>query len=151
SVEGRKQAMYVSGKLEVHTLPARGVIIPPRDYATLAALPRQPQALLDWASGLVKLPGFRPVTADGKAATAFEILVVVLRDSVLPPDLEAAVFRAIAIAPCVTQATEPVEVDGRQVLAPGCVLDGWLRDEILLDPQTYEVVGDRSVAVADHT
>jgi len=41
-------------------------------------------------------------------------------------------------------------VDGRPALAVARVQDGWLREEILLDPQTYHLIGERAIAIADH-
>jgi hypothetical protein len=61
----------------------------------------------------------------------------------------AALWRAAALIPGVTQET--IEVGGRQVIAVGRIQDGWQFEQLLLDPDTHDFVGYRSVAVKDFT
>jgi hypothetical protein len=72
---------------------------------------------------------------------AYAILTGLLRSNVVPPDLEAAIFRGLKRVPNVT--VEPIEVRGRPALALGQTED-WLREELLLDRETYTYLGQRS-------
>jgi hypothetical protein len=52
--------------------------------------------------------------------------------------VEAAFFRALGRLSLVTSVPDAVNLDGRPALALARVRDGWLRDEMLLDPKTYQ-------------
>jgi hypothetical protein len=69
-----------------------------------------------------------------------------LRGNLLPPELEAAIFRALKRVPNVT--VEAIEVDGRPALAVAQTED-WLREELLLDRETFRYLGERSTIVRD--
>jgi hypothetical protein len=77
------------------------------------------------------------------------MLSAILRDHVLPPKQEAALFRAIKQIPGVTLAGK-VDAAGRPAIALGRTTEGWLREELLLDPTTYAYLGERSIAIKDH-
>jgi hypothetical protein len=66
----------------------------------------------------------------------------------MPPELEAAIFRVMSDLPGLT--IENVEMFGSPAIAVGYESD-WLRDEILLDPGTYEYVGERATVTRDAT
>lgn len=122
---------------------------PPRDYPSLAALPTQPTALLNWtyqqAAG----------TANGsdaeRSALAFTTLTVILRTSVLPPKVEAAIFRTLKTLPGVTLVRNAADVAGRPALALAIVVDDWTHDEVLLDRKSYAYMGQRSITIKDRT
>ena len=44
-----------------------------------------------------------------------------------------------------TLVSGALNVDGRPALAVARVQDIWLREEILLDPQTYHLIGEREL------
>jgi hypothetical protein len=138
--DGRQSAMVVDGKLEISMEISAAHVMPPQDYPTLAGLPTDPQALLDWLR-----------SQEPSDARSFAACSSMLRDNVLPPSVKAALLRALAIIPGVTQSSEPVDFDGRPAIAVGLVQDGWLREDILLDPATHEFLGSRTVVVKDHT
>jgi hypothetical protein len=75
----------------------------------------------------------------------------ILEQNLLPPDVTAALWRAAALVPGVTLSPTTIDVDGRPVTAVGRVQDGWRFEQLLLDPDTHEFVGYRSVAVQDYT
>jgi hypothetical protein len=77
------------------------------------------------------------------------ILNHILGGNVLPPDLEAGIFRAMKQVPGVT--LEEVEVSGRPVLALGLHTSDWLYEELLLHPETYAYVGERSTVTRNAT
>ncbi|MGV9807592.1 CU044_5270 family protein [Micromonospora chersina] len=143
--DGRQSAVQIDGKLEVSTessdLPQ---VMPPQDYPTLAGLPTDPRALLDW---------LRAGSPSGKGDDGAPYLAIesMLRDNVLPPGVKATLLRALALIPGVIRSGEPVDFDGRPAIAVGMVLDGWRREDILLDPTTHEFLGSRTVVVEDHT
>lgn len=144
--DGTKQAMVEDGRLVVSE--SGPPTTPPSDYASLTALPADPQALLRWT---YKQMGGLGETAEGRYSTAYGMLGAILRDNVLPPKTEAAVFRAIKLIPGVTLVEGRVDAAGRPALGLGRVAEGWLHEELLLDPATYAYLGERSVARKDHT
>lgn len=147
--DGRQSAMMVDGKLEISVeAPEVGHSIPPQDYPTLAGLPTEPRALLDWLRAQMP-PGMGDST--GRDSFAYVVVSSMLRDNVLPPKVKAALLRVLALTPGVTQSAEPVDFNGRPALAVGMLLDGWRHQDILLDPATHEFLGIRVVVVKDHT
>jgi hypothetical protein len=145
SADGTRTADTDSGKLSVvDSGKYESDVFPPKDYETLAGLPTEPGKLLDWAR---KHYGGR----EQHDADVFDALTTILRDNVLPPEVNAALLRAIGLIPGVFQSPNSIEVNGRAVLVVGIVQEGWLESDLLLNPQTHEFVGTRDLAVADHT
>jgi hypothetical protein len=121
-------------------------------YAELAKL-TTPEAVLDWLESIRKAAPperERDTSPDGRDANAFSMLSAVLRYNVLPAAVEAAVYRAIGQLGGTHVNLNAVNVDGRPAIGLGRVTEGWLAEEIMLDPQTYRFIGERSIAVADH-
>lgn len=142
--DGKKAALIEKGRLEIlGTMPTT----PPSDYPSLAAMPTEPGALLAW---VYKDLGGLGETAEGRYSTAYTMLGAVLRDNVLPPKVEAALYRAIKRIPGV-RLERGVDAAGRPALALGRLTEGWLSEQLLIDPKTYTYLGERSVAVKDHT
>jgi hypothetical protein len=140
-----------SGKLEVeHAGPPRGPgrLSPPlgESYKELAALPTDPDALLRWAYGQAGNIEGSGASEDGDVYLLFNGM---LRGNVLPPALEAAIFRALKQIPGVS--VDSVDVFGRPALSLGLRTSGWLHEELLLDPSTYAYRGERSTVVKDAT
>lgn len=119
--------------------------MPPTNYATVAALPTDPDALLAWMYGHMGDPG------EKRDVTAYRLLGSLLNNNLVPPAQEAAVYQAMAKIPGVTVNPDAVDVAGRPALAVGSVEDGWVGHEILLDRTTYTYLGERAVAIADYT
>lgn len=139
-VDGKKMALFENGRLVITNT---GGGMPPSDYAGLAALPRDPDALLAYVRA--QMP------RGDRDAFAFALLQSILGNSVLPPEQEAATYRAIAKIPGVELNKRAVDVQGRPALAVTLVSEGWSKDEILLDAVTYAYRGHRSTAIKDHT
>lgn len=137
------------GKLQVYEFePPRataGRPAPPGGYEELLALPRNPHALLRWAYAQNMENG-----DDSKDGVVFLFFNHLLRDKVLPPELEAAIFRALKQMPGVTVTENAVDVLGRPAVAIGHTED-WLHEELLLDGQTYAYRGERSTVVKNTT
>ncbi|MCO6006647.1 CU044_5270 family protein [Actinoallomurus purpureus] len=143
--DGKRLASYDHGKLEIS--PTGGGV-PPIGYTSLSTLPRDPDALLAW----FRRQGAPGDTADERDGHIFDLLGSLLdNNGVVPPQQEATVYRAMAKISGVTLNKEALDVDGRPALAVSRVNEGWLRSEILFDRKTYAFLGERSVAVKDHT
>jgi hypothetical protein len=147
--DGREQAYYLNGQLIVHESAASGG--PLSSYRELAALPAAPSAILagarqvvgttqrqweNWSSGSA-VAELAPRTV-GEAE--FDYLAQLLWNAyaAAPPAALAHVYQALADIPGVTVTrglTSAVGRPGIGVSANGGV--SWL----LLDPQTYQVIG----------
>jgi hypothetical protein len=73
-----------------------------------------------------------------------------LMQYVLPPDVEAAIFRWLARQPGVRVDLGSVNLDGRPAIALTWTVEGYLKKDLLFDPKTYALIGDRLVAVKNH-
>lgn len=139
-----------SGKLQVEMLRPRAgrkpvPLGPLAGYQQIAALPTDPDRLRRWAYGLTdNIEG----AGSTEHAEVYGILEGLVSDNVLPPDLKAAIFRALKQVPGVM--VDAVEVNGRRVYALGHT-DDWLRQELLLDAESYDYVGQSGTVVRDTT
>ncbi|WP_189330134.1 CU044_5270 family protein [Actinoplanes ianthinogenes] len=68
---------------------------------------------------------------------------------VLPPKVEAAFFRYLAQQPGMKLNPDAVNIDGRPAIGLGRIEEGYLSQELLFDKETYRLIGDRLVAIAD--
>jgi hypothetical protein len=149
--DGGASASMRTGRLEIEYFrpskrrPLRVVVGPLAGYRTLAALPTDPDALLRWAYKQAENITGAGVNEHGDVYAIFEGM---LSDNVLPPDLEAAIYRALKQVPGVT--VETIEVGGRPALVLGQTED-WLREELMLDAETYRYLGQSGTVVRDAT
>lgn len=147
--DGQQSAAFDDkGKLGIQSIPPGATLRPRTDYPTLAALPTQPQALLAWVD--TEMGGLEKADEESRRSEEFGVLNAILRDCLLPPGVEAAIYRAMGIIPGVTLDKDAVDPSGRHVLSVGRVEEGWLDEEVLFDPQTFRYVGERSIAINDH-
>jgi hypothetical protein len=143
-IDGTRTAFYDHGKL---ITVATGGAMPPVDYASVVKIPLDPDALIAWAQ-----QGAPPArTAGERDGEAFRMLASLLNNNLVPPRQEAAVYRAMAKIPGVTLDQKTVDVAGRPALAVSRVIEGYLRQEVLLDRASYAYLGERSVVTKDHT
>jgi hypothetical protein len=139
------------GRLEIQTIPRperKRIPVefgPLASYEAVAKLPTDPAALRRWAYGLAKNITGAGIDDDGDVYAIFNGM---LRDNLMPPELEAAIFRALKDVPGVK--VSEIEVAGRPALALAQTED-WLEEELLLDPRTYAYLGERSTVVKDTT
>ncbi|MFC7586333.1 CU044_5270 family protein [Nonomuraea antimicrobica] len=143
--DGKEVAVFEDGEL-VRSPTGGGM--PPLDYATVAALPTDPGALLAW---MYENLGDIPRSDEDRHNSAYRLLGSLLAQNLVPPAQEAAVYRALARIPGVTVNPDAVDVDGRPAVAVSRTEDGWVSHELLLDRSTYTYLGERSIASADHT
>jgi hypothetical protein len=150
--DGRAIAsMRENGTLEVElagppSRPGRPSPALGESYKELTALPTDPDALLRWAYGQAKKITGSAMNEDGDVYLLFNAM---LRGNVLPPDLEAGIFRALKQIPGVS--VETIDVFGRPALSLGLRTSDWLYEELLLDPSTYAYRGERSTVAKDAT
>ena len=114
-------------------------------YEQLAALPTDPDALLRWAYAEAENITGAGLTEHGDVYGIFNAM---LGGNILPPDLEAAIFRALKRVPGVER--HELEVLGRPAYSLGQTED-WLHEELLIDRETYTYLGERSTIARDAT
>ena len=73
-----------------------------------------------------------------------------MRDAALPPRLRAAMYGAMAKIPGVRYEARSADLLKRRGITLYHVLDGYLRDEIFVNPKTYAYLGYRTIVVKDH-
>jgi hypothetical protein len=109
--------------------------------AWLATMPRDPHQLLALLRSNPQQQGPVP-----DAQLPAERAVHLLDSGLVPPDLRAALYRALALLPDLAVTARAVTLNGRTGLAIG--VDDWmsdLRQDIVVDPATGSYLGDRSV------
>ncbi|HEY8473511.1 MAG TPA: CU044_5270 family protein [Natronosporangium sp.] len=107
-----------------------------------ASLPRDPEELLDQ---------IRTFAADAGPSPDGEALVIIadtLRTGFVPADLRAALFQAAALIPGVELVDEQANLNGQVGVAVGRYEpNSGDRQEIIFDPETGMVIGEREVLV----
>jgi hypothetical protein len=106
----------------------------------MAGLPRDPRQLLKRVYADSKDQGNDPQTE------AFVYVTDILRSGVVPADLRAALFRAAALIPGMQVVDDAVNLDGRQGVAVARTGHAGIRTELVFDPGTGQVIGERQVA-----
>lgn len=93
------------------------------------------------------LPRF---TSQHRDRWAFQLIALGMGDAALPPRLRAAMYGAMARIPGVGYEDTASDLLKRRGITLYHVMDGYLRDEIFIDPETYEYLGYRTIVVKDH-
>ncbi|NBE81416.1 CU044_5270 family protein [Micromonospora rubida] len=109
-----------------------------------AGLPTDPEALLRHIYAEVKSEG------PSRDVSAFEYIGRALQESLLPPLVTAALYRAAARIPGVVLVPKSVDAAGRTGVAVGRVDDRFgTRTEWIFDRTSLEYLGERSYLVRD--
>ncbi|TDC77320.1 hypothetical protein E1283_07670 [Streptomyces hainanensis] len=120
---------------------------PESSYRGYGQLPTDAEAMLEWLYGQQdEGDEERDVDQD-----AFVAVGDIVRESLLPPDVGAALYEAVALIPDVLLVPDAVTADGRHGVAVARV-DSYNpreREELIFDEETLEYIGSRSVAVED--
>jgi RNA polymerase sigma-70 factor (ECF subfamily) len=108
-----------------------------------APWPRNPYLLLNRIYLLTAGTG---PSADGEALVT---IADILRTGTAPGDLRAALFEAAAMIPGVTITDDAVTLDGRVGVGIGRYEPEWRsRQELIIDPDTGLLIGEREVLIA---
>ncbi|MQY08913.1 CU044_5270 family protein [Actinomadura macrotermitis] len=141
--DGKVMALYDQGKL-VTSATGGAAAMPPTDYATISKLPTDPDGMLAWFS--------KQKTPNQGNEGAFQMLgSLLLNNGALPPAQTAAAYRAMAKIPGVTVDRTAKDATGHKAISVSFLIEGWAKDEILLDPSTYAYRGHRTTVAQDHT
>jgi hypothetical protein len=100
----------------------------------LAGLPRDPAVLYE-----------RLRTDSGGGPQVVTYTADVLRSGLVPADLRAALYRALAMVPDLEITADVANLDGRRGTAFG-IESGPERQDVIVDPATGEFIGERRVA-----
>jgi len=106
-------------------------------------LPRDPQQLLNY---IYRVTAGQGVGADSQA---FDFISTTLRTGAVPADLRAALYRAAAGIPGVTITDEAATLNGRTGMAFGIEDENGYLNEIIIDPETGLLIGERTVQLVD--
>lgn len=135
-IDGQVQASIRNGRLEVQRQGDNNSSWAHLDWSEISGMttPAKVRAFVEHPRG--------PVSMDPDA---------LIGQYVLPPAVRAAVFRYLAQQPGMRLNPDAVNIDGRAAIGLGRVEEGYLAQELLFDKQTYRLIGERLIAVADHT
>ncbi|GIM89943.1 CU044_5270 family protein [Paractinoplanes toevensis] len=86
---------------------------------------------------------------NGADGAAFDFLGEALRESLLPPPVAAAIYRAAARIPGVELVADSVDAAGRHGVAVARTDEFGERREWIFNPVTFEYLGERSYLVRD--
>jgi hypothetical protein len=142
--------------------PSRPERIPPavglgRFFPNPAAVPTDPDGLLAAIYQLVEDPDCSPIPVGDTVQDRAFMLIEGMLEGVLPAEVRAALYQALAKIPGVTVVRDAADTAGRRGVAfaraaaiegPGS--SGWLRLEVILDRHSYRYLGARHVVTRDH-
>jgi hypothetical protein len=122
-----------------------------------SAVPTDPDGLLAAVYQLVEDPACAPIPVGDTVQDRALMLIDGMLQTVQPAEVRAALYQALAKIPGVTVVQGATDAAGRRGVAfaraaaiegPGS--SGWLRLEIILDPNTGRYLGARHVVTRDH-
>jgi hypothetical protein len=122
-----------------------------------SAVPTDPEGLLAAVYQLVEDPDCAPIMVGDTVQDRAFMLIDGMLQTVQPPEVQAALYQALAKIPGVMVTQGVTDAAGRRGVAfsraaaiegPGS--SGWLRLEIILDPSTHRYLGARHVVTRDH-
>lgn len=124
---------------------------PSVSYAYLTALPTSPARLAAVIrDNLSSEPD--PIGADGRGnAGIFNAVQDLMRSTVLPPRLLAALYGVLAADPVVHFERSVTDLAGRTGVGFSTVQEGYLKEQIVINPATYGYMGYIDVAIKAHT
>lgn len=107
------------------------------------SLPRDPQQLLNY---IYRVTAGHGVSPDGEALV---FIADTLRTGVVPADLRAALYKAAAGIPGLKITDHATTLDGRTGIAFGRDESNGVRQEIIIDPTSGLLIGERQVLLHD--
>ncbi|GKQ39631.1 hypothetical protein ALMP_61580 [Streptomyces sp. A012304] len=141
SVDGEREGLVRD--TGVGTLPIEPDRDSKRTYRSLESLPTDPEEMLAWL--------YRNKEGEGHSAAyrAFDLAVETAGETVLPPKVSAALYRAVARIPGVVLVKDSVDAVGRHGTAVGFVEGDTSRRELIFDRRTLILLGTRDVVLKD--
>lgn len=120
-------------------------------YQYLNSLPTDPGALESVILANNPPGGYIPTRTDA----IFEAIANLLEDgqpigAVIPPKLSAALYRILQQLPGVHFEND-TDLAGRQGFGFYKVTEGYIKEELVIDPATYRYMGYKDVAITNHT
>jgi hypothetical protein len=122
-----------------------------------SAVPTDPDGLLAAVYQLVEDPDCAPIPVGDTVQDRAFMLIDGMLQTLMPPEVRAALYQALAKIPGVTVMHDATDAAGRRGVAfvraaaiEGSESSEWLRLEIILDPDTYRYLGARHVVTRDH-
>lgn len=149
-VDGRQLASFSRGKLVVVRWNGQDATPggwPSASYQYLGSLPADPARLKAVIAANLKAQNF--VAGQGNQGI-FSAIEDLMDNVVLPPRLRASLYGILAALPGVHFDRSVTDIAGRHGLGL-YVIQGYLKDEIVINPKTYGYMGDQTVAVKAHT
>ncbi|WP_431042867.1 CU044_5270 family protein [Streptomyces sp. P1-3] len=115
-------------------------------YRHLQTLPTDPDEMLKWIYDAVERVG----SDKEPDQAAFVLVGDLIKESMVPPKVSAALYRAAAKIPGVVVVPDAVDATGRHGVGVARIdSSGGTRDEWIFDKKTMEYLGERSVATSD--
>jgi hypothetical protein len=153
-IDAKWFAVEQRGRLYQHRNYQLSSVAPWPTYAYLRQLPTDPQALLarlyaTFSPGVDPPYGKLRFSREEQHRLVFRLAMKLLWSYVAPPGVQAAIYQALPSIPGVQLQPDAVDAAGRHGVAFARVNDGRVREEIILDPQTYQYLGWRRIAVKD--
>jgi hypothetical protein len=122
-----------------------------------SAVPTDPDGLLAAVYQLVKAPTCAPIPVGDTVQDRAFLLIDGMLQTLMPAEVRAALYQALAKIPGVTVAQGASDAAGRRgvAFARAAAIEGsgssdWLRLEIILNPNTHRYLGARHVVTRDH-
>ncbi|MFI0454359.1 CU044_5270 family protein [Actinomadura sp. 6N118] len=143
-IDGTQDASFKDGKLAVHRQPEQVAASASRRYARLGTLPTDPGALRAVIYKDVDAVPQRDRQRPDRDGEAFRTATQMLWDAPLgfAPKTQAALYRVLAGIPGVRMDAKVKDGAGR----PAIAISRGFGDQFLLDPATYQMVGQRTVS-----
>jgi hypothetical protein len=124
---------------------------PSVSYAYLNSLPTGPVRLMAVIKDNLKAEP-DPIGAEGTGNVGvFNAVQALLQNTVLPPRLLAGLYGVLARDPAVRFERSVTDLAGRSGVGFSTVQEGYLEEQIVINPRTYAYMGYVDVAVRAHT
>jgi hypothetical protein len=156
-VVGLGPAGHARRVLREQQVPVRPAVGLGRFFPNPAAVPTDPDGLLAAVYQLVENPDCSPILGGDNVQDRAYLLINVMLQTVQPPEVRAALYRALARIPGVTVMHSATDATGRRGVAftraASIEFSGsssWLRLEIILDNDTYRYLGARYIVTRDY-
>jgi len=151
-IDAKRVAVEQRGRLYQTRNYQLSSVYPVRSFAYVRRLPTDPQALLARLYATFSPGGERPYgklrfSREEQHRRVFRLAMELLWTNVAPSGVQAAIYQALSRIPGVQLQRDAVDAAGRHGVAFARINDGRVREEIILDPRTYQFLGWRRIAV----